>query len=400
MAKRAAHGAGSIRKKTVLRKGKEYTYWEARLTVGVDPGTGKQIRRSFSGKTQKEVREKMQAAAVAVNDSTYQEPSKLTVSDWLDIWLAEYTGDVKPLTRSTYKNKVESTIKPTLGAVKLQALKAPQIQKMLNDLQRGTSGRKSLSAKTVKDIYGILHRALGQAVEVGYLRINPSDACKLPRVERAEIKPLDEAQTAAFLNAIHGQPFERLFIVDLLTGLRQGELLGLRWKDVDFDAGTVTVAQQLLKSKEKGGAYFFGSLKNDKTRLLTPAPSVMKALREQRRVQTEWRLKAGEFWEDSGLVFTDELGHHLSHVTVRKHFKKAVESIGIPEARFHDLRHSFAVNSLQAGDNPKTVQENLGHATAAFTLDVYAHATERMKRDSANRMEALFQSTKKAASSL
>ena len=319
MAKRAAHGAGSIRKKTVLRKGKEYTYWEARLT---------------------------------------------------------------------------------LGAVKLQALKAPQIQKMLNDLQRGTSGRKPLSAKTVRDIYGILHRALEQAVEVGYLRINPSDACKLPRVERAEIRPLDEAQTAAFLNAIHGQPFERLFIVDLLTGLRQGELLGLRWKDVDFDAGTVTVAQQLLKSKEKGGEYFFGSLKNDKTRLLTPVPSVMKALREQRRVQTEWRLKAGEFWEDSGLVFTDELGHHLSHVTVRKHFKKAVESIGIPEARFHDLRHSFAVNSLQAGDNPKTVQENLGHATAAFTLDVYAHATERMKRDSANRMEALFQSTKKAASSL
>ena len=397
MAKRNAAGAGSIRKKTVLRDGRTYEYWESRLTIGVDPGTGKQIRRSFSGKTQKEVREKMQAAAVAVNDSTYQEPTKLTVSDWLDIWLAEYTVDLKPLTRSTYKNKVESTIKPTLGAVKLQA---PQIQKMLNDLQRGTSGRKPLSAKTVKDIYGILHRALGQAVEVGYLRINPSDACKLPRVERAEIKPLDEAQTAAFLNAIHGQPFERLFIVDLLTGLRQGELLGLRWKDVDFDAGTVTVAQQLLKSKEKGGTYFFGSLKNDKTRLLTPASSVMKALREQRRVQTEWRLKAGGFWEDSGLVFTDELGHHLSHVSVRKHFKKAVESIGIPEARFHDLRHSFAVNSLQAGDNPKTVQENLGHATAAFTLDVYAHATERMKRDSANRMEALFQSTKKAASSL
>ena len=400
MAKRAAHGAGSIRKKTVLRNGKEYAYWEARLTVGVDPGTGKQIRRSFSGASQREVREKMQAAAVAVNDSTYQEPSKLTVSDWLDIWLAAYTSDVKPLTRSTYKNKLESAIKPAIGAVKLQALKAPQVQKMVNDLQSGTAERKPLAAKTVKDVYGVLHRALEQAVEVGYLRSNPSDACKLPRAERSEIKPLTEDQTAAFLNAIRGQQFERLFIVDLLTGLRQGELLGLRWKDIDFDAGTVTVAQQLLKSKEKGGAYFFGSLKNDKTRLLTPAPSVMKALKEQRRVQMEWRLKAGELWEDSGLVFTDELGRHLSHVTVRKHFKKAVESIGIPEARFHDLRHSFAVNSLQAGDNPKVVQENLGHATAAFTLDVYAHATERMKRDSANRMEALFQSTKKAASSL
>ena len=114
MAKRNAAGAGSIRKKTVLRDGREYTYWEARLTVGVDPGTGKQIRRSFSGKTQKEVREEMQSAAVAVNDSTYQEPTKLTVSDWLDVWLSEYTGDVKPLTRSTYKNKVESAIKPAL----------------------------------------------------------------------------------------------------------------------------------------------------------------------------------------------------------------------------------------------------------------------------------------------
>ena len=275
---RSARGTGNIRKKTVTRNGQTYTYWEARSTVGIDSGTGKQIRRSFSGKTQKEVREKMQAAAVTVNDSTYQEPSKLTVSDWLDVWLAEYTGDVKPLTRSTYKNKVENAIKPALGAIKLQALKAPQIQKMLNDLQRGTSGRKSLAAKTIKDVYGILHRALEQAVEVGYLRINPSNACKLPRVERAEIKPLDGAQTAAFLNAIRGQPFERLFIVDLLTGLRQGEILGLRWKDVDFDTGTVTVAQQLLKSKEKGGAYFFGSLKNGKTHLLTPAPSLIKAL--------------------------------------------------------------------------------------------------------------------------
>ena len=385
-----AKGSGTIRKRSDGR-------WEARYTTGIDPKTGKQTQKSVYGKTQKEVRQKLTEVTAEIDSGTYLEQTKDTVGEWLDTWLKTYAlYSVKSYTYDAYERSCNIHIKPALGRIRLSALTAPQIQQFYNSLIT----EKELSPKTVKNIHGVLHRALGQAVEVGYLRINPSDACKLPRVERAEIKPLDEAQTAAFLNAIHGQPFERLFIVDLLTGLRQGELLGLRWKDVDFDAGTVTVAQQLLKSKEKGGAYFFGSLKNDKTRLLTPAPSVMKALREQRRVQTEWRLKAGEFWEDSGLVFTDELGHHLSHVTVRKHFKKAVESIGIPEARFHDLRHSFAVNSLQAGDNPKTVQENLGHATAAFTLDVYAHATERMKRDSANRMEALFQSTKKAASSL
>ena len=385
-----AKGSGTIRKRSDGR-------WEARYTTGIDPKTGKQTQKSVYGKTQKEVRQKLTEVTAEIDSGTYLEQTKDTVGEWLDTWLKTYAlYSVKSYTYDAYERSCNIHIKPALGRIRLSALTAPQIQQFYNSLIT----EKELSPKTVKNIHGVLHRALGQAVEVGYLRINPSDACKLPRVERQEIRPLDEAQTAAFLNAIHGQPFERLFIVDLLTGLRQGELLGLRWKDVDFDAGTVTVAQQLLKSKEKGGAYFFGSLKNDKTRLLTPAPSVMKALREQRRVQTEWRLKAGEFWEDSGLVFTDELGHHLSHVTVRKHFKKAVESIGIPEARFHDLRHSFAVNSLQAGDNPKTVQENLGHATAAFTLDVYAHATERMKRDSANRMEALFQSTKKAASSL
>ena len=204
---RAAQGAGTIRKKTVTRNGAAYTYWEARITTGYDPGTGKQIQRSFSGKTQKEVREKMQAAAVELNRGTYKEPLKMTVSEWLDIWLAEYLGGVKPMTVLNYTQHVNNHIKPALGAIKLEALNTHEIQSFYNDLQKPHGDKAGLSAKTVKCVNGVLHKALQQAVAVGYLRFNPADACKLPRVERKEIKPLDSEAITVFMKAVEGSRY-------------------------------------------------------------------------------------------------------------------------------------------------------------------------------------------------
>ncbi len=382
--KRAAQGSGTIRKKTVTKNGQEYTYWESRVTIGRDPGTGKQIQRSFTGKTQKEVRQKMQAAAVERDNGTYQDPARITVSEWLDTWEADYLGDVKPFTKASYHTQTTNHIKPALGAVKLQALTAPQIQRFYNSLQ---IGEKPLSAKTIKNIHGVLHRALQQAVDVGFIRYNPSDACKLPRVVKKDIKPLDENQITAFLKAIQGHRYETLFTVTLFTGLREGEALGLKWDCVDFDRGVILIDKQLQREKKKNGQYVFSSLKNDKSRTITPAPWVMQILRQHRKTQVEQRFMARELWEDSGLVFTDEFGHHLAIHTVYSNFKKIVASIGCPDARFHDLRHSYAVAAIRAGDDIKTVQGNLGHATAAFTLDVYGHVTDQMKQASANRMQ-------------
>lgn len=384
---RAAQGAGSIRKKTVTRNNREYTYWEARVTVGRDPGTGKQLRRSFSGKTQREVREKMQAAAVAVNDGTYKDPSKLTVGDWLDIWEKEYLGDVKPFTVASYKGQIKNHIKPALGAVRLEELAPHTIQSFYNALGKPQGNKPGLSPKSIKNVHGILHKALQQAVENQYIRFNPADVCKLPRVERKELQPLDEQQIPLFLNAIKGHKFEALYTVTLFTGMREGEALGLRWSCVNFKDGTITIDKQLQQEKKKNSQYVFASLKNGKSRVITPAPWVMDYLNAHRVKQGEARLKAGPVWENSGLVFTDDVGHHLTISTVYKNFKKIVASIGCPNVRFHDLRHSYAVASIRAGDDIKTVQGNLGHATAAFTLDVYGHVTDQMKRASAERME-------------
>lgn len=384
---RAAQGTGTIRKKTMTRSGQKYTYWEARYTTGRDPGTGKQIQKSITGKTQKEVAQKLKAATASIDAGTYMPPSKMTVGQWLDIWSADYLGGVKPFTVRSYKDQIKNHIKPALGAVKLEALNAHTIQSFYNSLGNEHNGKPGLSPKTVKNIHGVFHRALQQAVAVGYLRFNPADAVTLPRIEKKELAPLDEEESKAFLQAITGHRFETLFKVVLFTGLREGECLGLMWNCVDFSNGTILIDKQLQREKKKGGAYIFAPLKNDKARRITPAPWVMQLLKHHKAKQAEQRLLAGKLWEDSGLVFTNELGHHLAIHTVYKDFKAVAASIGRPDARFHDLRHSYAVAAIRSGDDIKTVQGNLGHATAAFTLDVYGHVTDQMKQASANRME-------------
>lgn len=378
---RAAQGAGTIRQRKDGR-------WEARYTVGRDPGTGKQVQRSVYGATQQEVRKKLAQLTAALDAGTYKEPCKMTVGQWLDIWSADYLGGVKPFTVVSYTGHIKNHLKPALGSVKLEALNAHTIQEFYNSLGAEREGKPGLSPKTVKNIHGVLHKALQQAVKIGYLRFNPADACELPRAVRKELKPLDEEQSKAFLKAIQGHRYEMLYTVTLFTGMREGEALGLMWECVDFKKGTILINKQMQREKKKNGQYLLVPTKNGKSRTITPAPWVMKLLRTQRAKQAEQQLRAGPMWEDSGLVFTNELGHHLAIHTVYKDFKQIAASIGCPDARFHDLRHSYAVAAIRSGDDIKTVQGNLGHATAAFTLDVYGHVTDQMKRESAARMES------------
>lgn len=380
MAKKNAKGGGTIRKKTVTRSGKEYTYWEARITTGRDPGTGKQIQRSFTGKTQKEVREKMQAAAVEINQGTYTAPQRMTVGQWLDVWAADYLGSVKPATVSSYKSQIKNHIKPALGAVRLSELHAHAVQRCINGLEDYTPA-------TVRQAYKVLHNALEKAVELDYIPRNPAAKCTLPRMEQKEIKPFDDEQTAALLQTVKGGRLEYIVSVALFTGLRMSELLGLTWDAVDFDKGTITINKQLARPEHRKAGLFI-SPKSGKARTITPAASVFAVLKSQRRKQMESQLRAGPMWDNAhNLIFTNETGGPLCQHSVTDWFTAAAASAGLEGARFHDCRHTYAVNAIRAGDNIKAIQGNLGHATAAFTLDRYAHFTEQLQRDSAARME-------------
>jgi len=391
---RNANGNGHMRKRSDGR-------WEAVCTVGIDAGTGKQIKRSFYGKSQNDVRIKMNAAINDIDDGVYVEPSKLTVGVWLDIWSTEYLGGVKPRTVENYASVCRNHIKPNLGAVKLSALSAPMIQSVYNRLQENkvikdnkgnTKEIKGLSAKSVKNVNGVLHSSIQQAVKLGYIRVNPCNAVELPRVIKKEMQILNESAIATFLNAIDCHKWEYLFIVTLFIGARQAEVLGLEWSRVDFERGTIKWKYQL----ERGARDKIGLVtpKNDKSRLTTPAPFVMSALRKQKQRQAEWQLLAGQAWKKSDYVFTNEFGETLVHGTVSKTFKRIITSLGYPEVRFHDLRHSYATAALSSGDDVKTVQENLGHHDAGFTLNQYGHVTEKMKLESANRMENFIKGVK------
>lgn len=384
---RAAQGSGTIRQRSDGR-------WEARFTVGRDPGTGKQIQRSVYGSTQKEVRQKLAQAVAALDNGDYFEPSKMTLARWVEIWLEEYTGDKKYLTVKHYKAQCRAHIVPSLGAVKLSELTTPQIQAFYNHLQR-----EGLASKSVRNIHGILTKCLSTAVQVGYLRNNPASAVTLPKVVKKDIQPLTDEQVRDFLRVSAADEYEILLKVILFTGLRESEAIGLTWDCIDFKAGTVTICKQLQKRPLSDGGFTFAPLKNDKTRIIKPAASVIALLSRRWKEQTEQRLRAGEAWQGwqsaeerkAALVFTTLTGTNLSPQTVYNHYKKLSAQIGAPDSRVYDLRHTFAVLSLQNGDSVKTVQGNLGHATAAFTLDVYGHVSEKMKEDSAARMEGYIQ---------
>ncbi len=386
--KKGANGAGSIRKIATTRNGKEYTYWQGRYTEGYDACTGKQIQRSITGKTQKEVAQKLRQITAEIDAKTYVAPCKLSVAEWMAVWAQDYLVGIKASTAYLYKRTIELYIEPHLGHIRLDTLNAHTVQHFYNELAKPSKPEVApLSAKSIKNIHGVLHKALKQAVLTGYLRTNPSEACILPRIIRKEMRPLEEDQVAVFLREVQGHPHEYLYKIALFTGLREGELLGLMWDCVDFEKGTILINKQLRRSQRKGGTYYFSPPKNNKSRTITPAPYVMKLLQAQKVQQAEQRLMAGPAWEASGLVFTNEFGRYVSYRAIFDSFKRIVKRIGLPDARIHDLRHTYAVNCIRAGDDIKTVQSNLGHATAAFTLDVYGHFTDDMRSVSAQRME-------------
>lgn len=379
MARKAASGTGTIRKKTITRNGKEYTYWEGRYTEGVNPGTGKQIQRSVTGKTQKEVAQKLKAVTASLDSGTYIAPQKMTVGEWLDIWAKDYLGNVKVSTSAAYRSNISLYIKPAIGYIKLSDLHPHVVQTFINGIDR--------SPATVQLAHRTLHRALCVAARLGYIAKNPADNCILPRQTSQEIKPLNDSQVKLFLSAINGTPYETLYRLALFTGLRQSELLGLTWDCVDFRKGTILVDKQLLLKEYRKENSIFTSPKSGKCRTVSPAPLVMDALRVHKRRMAEIQLAAGGMWNNTNnLLFTNEFGSPLEHWTIKRNFKSILDSIGLNGVRFHDLRHTYAVNAIRAGDDIKTIQGNLGHSSAAFTLDRYGHFTEQMREDSAARM--------------
>jgi integrase len=374
---RARKGTGCI------DKFKPGTY-RGRLIVGHSE-TGKPKYKAVYGQTPEEVRKKMREVQTELDEGEYKEPSKMTVGEWLAIWLEDYNTNVKERTRIKYAGTVRTRIIPALGKVKLVKLNPHMIQQFYNNSQTEGGEQKALCAKSVRNMHGILHKALEQAVKNEYISRNPARCCELPRAQKPNITPFDEAGRKTLLVAVQGHKYEAIYKTALFTGLRQGEILGLTWDCTDFGSGQILVKQQLQRT---GREYKLVPTKNGKARTIRPAKAIIKILIEQKMRQSSEKAHSESSWNNPlNLVFTNESGGCIGEKTVYDNFKKICREIGCPEKRFHDLRHTYAVMSLEAGEDIKTLQENLGHHSAAFTLDRYGHVSERMKTDSAERME-------------
>ncbi len=369
MAKRA-NGEGTIRKKP-------NGSWEARLSF--EDG-----RKSVTGRTQAEAKAKLNELKKERDLGFNLSFNNMLLSEWLSIWMKDYRISIKNSTKSSYKAMINNHLIPCIGWKKLSKLKGEDVQKMYNQLYMD-----GLSPKTIKNIHGILHKAMEQALSLGYLVKNPCNACELPRIKKADIRPIGSDQLKTFCEAIKGDEYEELFLVALFTGLRQSELIGLTWDCVNFHTGWLRVYRQLhIDTYEHKGRYVFTDLKNGKERSFVPIPAVLNILKKIKQRQEEQKVKCGGLWNnENNLVFTNNYGSNRSSTTVSHHFKNIVKSIGLNEMRFHDLRHSFATLSMEAESDLKTISQTMGHYSVSFTMDVYGHVTDRMQRENALKLQ-------------
>ena len=313
--KRNANGSGCIRKRADGR-------WEGIYSLAAVEDGGRYIRKSVYGKTQEEVRKKLSQITAEIDGGTYSAPSQQRLSEWISSWLEIYVKpNVKDFTYDSYSGICKNYIIPSLGNAKLRALKTTEIQRFYNSLSE-----KGLSAKTVKNIHGVLHKALEQAYLIGEIKQNPSDRCILPKVKRPKIEPMEDEDITRFLKAIKGHKYENVFFLTLFAGLRQGEALGLTWDCVDFKNNTILINKQLKRTSHSAGAvYILDSTKNGKERSITLAPSVMMVLAKQKDWQNKSKEMAGSAWNNEwNLVFTNELGEHYNHLRkLQKDCKKS-----------------------------------------------------------------------------
>ncbi|MBQ9298881.1 MAG: site-specific integrase [Clostridia bacterium] len=372
MAKRA-NGEGSIRKRA-------NGSWEGRYSV-------EGVQHSVYGRSQGTVKSKLREALSDIDNGEYLDETNMTYADWLKIWREDWLDDVATSTANKYRADSLNHIEPVIGKKLLKELTASDLKRVLKEAKA-----KGLAEKTVINIRIAMHKSLDAAIEDKKIKRNPcTKQIKVPDYEEPpkEMRPLKDNEVPLFLKTIAGHKYEDVYYFDLFTGVRESELIGLTWDCIDFDEVTIHLYRQYVRPRKTGKKYRFTKLKTKKARTFTPSKSVMDLLLRIRRRQAQHKLLAGTSWNNpEGFVFTNELGRPLTIYVVYDQFKKIAAQIGIPELRFHDLRHTYATLALQTGVDPKTVSKNLGHYSVAFTLDKYAHVSNTMMKNSADRMEA------------
>ncbi len=359
---------------------------DGRWCASLSLGNGK--RKHYLGRTWDEVHQKLVAAQKSMHDGLPPvADERQTVKQFLTSWLVTTKSSRKPRTQIRYEQLVRLHVIPHIGSSALTRLTPQQLQGAYAVIEKG-----GLSPTTVRQVHAVVHKAFKQAVMWGSLPRNPADFVQKPRAVRKETTVLTPEQVRQFLADSKGTRFESLFLLAVTTGMRQGELLGLRWRDVDLDLCVITVRHAIQRI---AGKFEFVEPKSAKSRRqVVLTADAAEALRKHRARQAEDRLRLGQHWEDNDLVFANEVGKpvEVSNLTHR-YFRPLLSKAGLPRIRFHDLRHTAATLMLGAHVDVKVVSEVLGHSQTAFTMDRYQHVTWAMQNEAARAVSALLKSS-------
>ncbi|MGH2363199.1 MAG: tyrosine-type recombinase/integrase [Chloroflexota bacterium] len=339
-------------------------------------------RRRFYGKRKADVEDRLNRALERQRGGLPVVSASGTVATFLNEWLAAVKPSIRANTFERYEQYVRLHAIPVLGKLALANLQPQHVQQLYSSrLEAGAS------PTTVAHLHAVLHRAFGQAAKWSLIPRNVAEVVDRPRIARREMATLNAPQVRKLLATAKGDDLEALYTLAVTTGMRQGEVLALRWRDVDLDGARLQVVASLQRTRE--GSRFTEPKTSHSRRRIALAPKVVTALRTHRTRQTTNRL-AAKRWEDNDLVFPNDVGRPiLPGNLLRRSFWPLLEKAGLPRIRFHDLRHTAATLLLAAGTHPKVAQEMLGHSTVGMTLDLYSHAAPDMQETAVRAMEAV-----------
>jgi integrase len=372
MGKHRGKGEGSIYKRSDGR-------WAADITI-----EGRR-RKALYGRTREEVHEKLLAAQHEKRQGLLRTGPKQTVKDYLNFWLeVMHRPKIKVSTYALYRQNLDNHLIPALGHIQLHRLTTDQVQSLCADKLRN-----GFRSGTVRLMYRILHVALKDAVRKKRLALNVCDAVDLPRLMQHEIQPLTMEQAQKLLYAARQSRLECLLTVAIVTGMRLGELLALRWSEFDLTRGMLQVRHTVNRIKGFGITESEPKTESSKRSILLP-PFVIDSLVQHRASQNEARIRAGAKWQELDLVFPNTQGGYFRRPKLHTMYKNLLKEAGLPDIRFHDLRHCAATIFLSMGVHPKIVQELLGHSDITLTLRVYSHVLPSMQQEAMNKLDTIF----------
>ena len=359
--------------------------WAYRVDAGVHPESGKRRQVSRQGFPTRQAAEEALAEVVEQTRRSTTRRSRTTVGDYLNDWYVGARPSLRPTTAGSYEQAI-LRLDRHLGSIALQDLTPMEVQRCYTELlESGSRSGGPLAPATVHKAHEVLRRALGDAERMGLASRNVAAAVRPPAVVRAELTTWSSEELRRFLSKIEGHPYEIGWRLLAATGMRRGEVLGLRWRDVDLDLGVLSVSHTI---SEVGADVVMGPPKTAKSRRMVFLDRrTLAALREHRQRQRQQKLATGPAWDGGhDWVLTDALGGYVRPQSMSYEWRLLMEKLDLPTIRLHDLRHTHATLALKAGVHPKVVSERLGHATVGITLDLYSHVVPSLAKDAAEQI--------------